>query len=82
MTHAERVEVFDRLRARYLRFLTAVLWRLTGDRELLAEAMQYALLSLWQHIEKLEGAKAAGYIYRIALSAGAQGRPFALRPAA
>jgi RNA polymerase sigma factor (sigma-70 family) len=72
MTHAERVAVFDRLRTRYLRFLTAVLWRLTGDRELFAEAMQYALLGLWQHVEKLEGTKAASYLYRIALSANAK----------
>jgi RNA polymerase sigma factor (sigma-70 family) len=72
MRHADRVEVFDRLRARHLRFLTAVLWRLTGDRELFAEAMQYALLGLWQHAQKLEGAKAGGYIYRIALSANSK----------
>ena len=72
MTHAERVAAFDRLRTRYLRFLTAVLWRLTGDRELFAEAMQYALLGLWRHVEKLEGDRAAGYIYRIALSANAK----------
>lgn len=72
MTHAERVEVFDRLRAKYLRFLTAVLWRLTGDRELFAEAMQYALLGLWQHVEKLEGERVTSYIYRIALSANSK----------
>ena len=72
MEHAERIEVFDRLRAKHLRFLTAVLWRLTGDRELFAEAMQYALLGLWRHAEKLEGAKATSYIYRIALSANSK----------
>ena len=72
MTHAERVAAFDRLRARYLRFLTAVLWKLSGDRELFAEAMQYALLGLWRHVEKLEGGKAGSYIYRIALSANAK----------
>ncbi len=72
MKRAERIEVFDRLRAKHLRFLTAVLWRLTGDRELFAEAMQYALLGLWRHAEKLEGARAAGYIYRIALSANSK----------
>jgi len=72
MTHAERVEAFDRLRANYLRFLTAVLWRLAGDRELFAEAMQYALLGLWRHVETLEGDKAASYIYRIALSANSK----------
>jgi len=72
MTQEMRVEVFDRLRARYLRFLTVALWRLTGDRELFAEAMQYALLGLWQHAEKLQGRKAPSYIYRIALSANSK----------
>jgi len=72
MTHEERVAVFDRLRNRYLGFLTAVLWRLTGDRELFAEAMQYALMGLWRHVEKLEGEKAPSYLYRIALSANAK----------
>lgn len=68
MRHEERVAAFDRLRARYLRLLTAVLWKLTGDRELFAEAMQYALLGLWQQVEKLDGGPAR-YVYRIALSA-------------
>lgn len=72
MTHEERIEAFDRLRDRYLRFLTAVLWKLTGDREIFAEAMQYALLGLWRHVEKLQGADAPGYIRRIALSANAR----------
>ncbi len=72
MTHEERIAAFDRLRERHLRFLTAVLWKLTGDRELFAEAMQYALLSLWRHVEKLEGDRAAGYIYRMALSANSK----------
>jgi RNA polymerase sigma factor (sigma-70 family) len=72
MTHEERITVFGRLRNRYLGFLTAVLWRLTGDRELFAEAMQYALMGLWQHAEKLEGEKAPSYLYRIALSANAK----------
>ncbi|MHC4518279.1 MAG: RNA polymerase sigma factor [Planctomycetota bacterium] len=88
MTHEERVAAFDRLRARHLRFLTAVLWKLSGDRELFAEAMQYALLGLWRHVEKLEGGKAARYIYRIALSANAKawrqriGKDGRLRPQA
>jgi RNA polymerase sigma factor (sigma-70 family) len=46
--------------------------KLTGDRELFAEAMQYALLGMWRHVEKLEGAKAPGYLYRIALSANSR----------
>lgn len=72
MRRDERIEVFDRLRAKHLPLLTAVLWRLSGDRELFAEAMQYALLGMWKHVEKLEGAAAHGYLYRIALSANSR----------
>lgn len=72
MTHQERLAVFDELRANHLRFLTGVLWRLTGDRELFAEAMQYTLLGMWRHLEKLGGEDAPGYLYRIALSANAK----------
>jgi RNA polymerase sigma factor (sigma-70 family) len=74
MRHDERIEVFDRLRAKHLPFLTAVLWKLTGDRELFAEAMQYALLGMWRHVEKLAraDARAGGYLYRIALSANSR----------
>ena len=68
MTHQERIEVFDRLRARHLGFLTGVLWKLSGDRELFAEAMQDALLGMWRHVEKLEGERARTYLYRIALT--------------
>ena len=72
MTDAERVAAFERVRARHFGFLSGVLWKLSGDRELFAEAMQYALLGLWRHVEKLEGKKGAGYIYRIALSANSR----------
>ncbi len=72
MTHQERLAVFDELRAKHLRFLTGVLWKLTGDRELFAEAMQYALLGMWRHLEKLSREDAPGYLYRIALSANAK----------
>lgn len=72
MTHEERLAVFDELRAKHLRFLTGVLWKLTGDRELFAEAMQYALLGVWRHLEKLGRADAPGYLYRIALSANSR----------
>ncbi len=64
-----QAEVFQRARAKYMNFLASVLWKLTGDRELFTEAMQYALLGMWQHIGKLDGKKAGSYIYRIALSA-------------
>ena len=50
-------------------FLTSVLWKLAGDRELFTEAMQYTLFEMWRRIDKLKGEKAGAYIYRIALSA-------------
>ena len=57
------------MKADYIDFLASVLWKLTGDRELFTEAMQYALLAMWQHVEKLNSKKAGAYIYRIALTA-------------
>ena len=72
MKHSERLEIFERVRAEYEAFLPAVLWKLTGDKELFAEAMQNALLLMWKNAEKLEGKKAGGYIYRIALSANSK----------
>ena len=68
MKYSKRAETFRQAKARYTRFLASVLWKLTGDRELFTEAMQYALLGMWQHVEKLNGKKAGAYIYRIALS--------------
>lgn len=52
--------------------LTSVLWKLTGDKELFVEAMQNALLGMWQNVEKLNGKKAGAYIYRIALTANSK----------
>ncbi len=72
MNLSRRAETFERARAKYVRFLASVLWKLTGDRELFAEAMQNALLGMWQNIEKLNGKKAGAYIYRIALSANSK----------
>ena len=69
MKYAKRLEIFEQVRATYAGFLTSVLWKLTGDRELFTEAMQYSLLGMWQHVEKLDGPKAGAYIYRIALTA-------------
>jgi RNA polymerase sigma factor (sigma-70 family) len=69
MKYAKRLEIFEQVRAEYAGFLTSVLWKLTGDRELFAEAMQYALLGIWRHVEKLNGKKAGAYIYRIVLTA-------------
>jgi RNA polymerase sigma factor (sigma-70 family) len=72
MKYAKRAEVFRQLRIRYLGFLTSVLWQLAGDRELFTEAMQNALLGMWQNVEKLNSKKAGAYIYRIALTANSK----------
>ena len=72
MNHSERLALFERVRAGYSTFLPSVLWKLTGDKELFAEAMQYALLGMWRNVEKLDGGKAGAYIYRIALTANSR----------
>ncbi len=72
MKHSKRVELFRQVKADYIDFLTSVLYKLTGDRELFTEAMQYSLLGMWQHVEKLDGKKAGSYIYRIALTANSK----------
>lgn len=72
MKHSERLELFETIRARHSTFLVSMLWKLTGDRELFTEAMQYTLLGVWQHVEKLNGSRAGAYIYRIALTANSR----------
>jgi RNA polymerase sigma factor (sigma-70 family) len=72
MKYSKRAEIFSQVKADYIDFLTSILWKLTGDRELFTEAMQYALLGMWQHVEKLNGKKAGSYIYRIALTANSR----------
>jgi len=72
MKYSKRLEIFERVRAEYSVFLTSVLWKLTGDRELFTEAMQYSLLGMWRNVEKLNGIKAGAYIYRIALTANSR----------
>jgi RNA polymerase sigma factor (sigma-70 family) len=72
MKYSERLELFETARSKYAEFLTAVLWKLTGDRELFTEAMQNALLLMWQNVEKLKSEKAGGYIYKIALTANSR----------
>jgi RNA polymerase sigma factor (sigma-70 family) len=72
MKQSDRLALYERLRAEYSAFLLSVLWKLTGDRELFSEAMQYTLMGMWEHIEKLNGRKAGAYIYRIALSANSR----------
>jgi RNA polymerase sigma factor (sigma-70 family) len=69
---SKRAEIFEQVRARYIGLLTSVLWKLTGDRELFTEAMQYALLGIWQHLGKLNSEKAYAYVYKIALSANSK----------
>ena len=72
MKHSERLEIFEKVRAEYSAFLLSVLWKLTGDKELFTEAMQYTLMGMWQHIEKLQDGRAGAYIYRIALTANSR----------
>jgi RNA polymerase sigma factor (sigma-70 family) len=72
MKHSKRAELFRQVKADYIDLLASVLWKLTGDRELFTEAMQYALLGIWRHVEKLNGRKAGSYIYRIALTANSR----------
>jgi len=72
MKHSERLEIFEKVRAEHSVFLLSVLWKLTGDKELFTEAMQYTLMGMWQHVEKLRGKKAGAYIYRIALTANSR----------
>jgi len=72
MKYSKRVEMFRQTKQHYIGFLSAVLWKLTGDRELFTEALQYAMLGMWQHVEKLNTKKASSYIYRIALSANSK----------
>jgi len=72
MNYSKRAELFRQLRTKHAGYLASVLWKLTGDRELFTEAMQYALLGMWQHIEKLKGKKAPAYIYRIVLTANSK----------
>ena len=72
MNYVKRTELFRRLKAKHINYISSVLWKLTGDRELFTEAMQYTLLGMWQHIEKLNGRKAGAYIYRIVLTANSK----------
>lgn len=72
MKYSKRVEIFEQLRGQYYTFLVSVLWKLTGDRELFAEALQYSLLGIWSNVHKLDGKHAGAYIYRIALSANSK----------
>lgn len=72
MNYAKRAKLFRQLRKKHTGYMASVIWKLTGDRELFTEAMQYALLGMWQHIDKLNSKKAGAYIYRIVLSANSK----------
>ena len=72
MEYSRRLDLFRQGTADCTDVLASVLWRLTGDSDLFSEAMQYALLGIWQNVEKLDSEKAAAYIYKIALSANSK----------
>ena len=72
MRYSKRLEFFEKVKNDYLGYLTAILWKLTGSTDIFDEAFQYALLGIWQNIEKLDGAGAGAYIYRIAMSANSK----------
>jgi RNA polymerase sigma factor (sigma-70 family) len=72
MKYSKHLEIFRQVRTEHAGFLTSVLWKLTGDKELFAEALQYALLGMWQNVEKFNSKKAGAYIYRIALTANSK----------
>jgi RNA polymerase sigma-70 factor (ECF subfamily) len=72
MKYSKRVQIFRQAKQQHLEFLASILWKLTADRELFTEAMQYAMLGMWQHVEKLDSEKAGAYIYRIALTANSK----------
>ena len=72
MRYSKRLEFFEKVKNDYLGYLTATLWKLTGDADIFDEAIQYALLAIWMNLEKLTGPQAGAYIYRIALSANSK----------
>jgi RNA polymerase sigma factor (sigma-70 family) len=72
MRYSKRLEFFEKVKNDYIGYLTATLWKLTGDTDIFDEAIQYALLTIWMNLEKLTGPQAGAYIYRIALSANSK----------
>jgi RNA polymerase sigma factor (sigma-70 family) len=72
MRYSKRLELFEKLKNDYAGYLTSTLWKLTGDSDLFAEAIQNAFLAIWMNLEKLTGPQAGAYIYRIALSANSK----------
>ncbi|MCF7955783.1 MAG: sigma-70 family RNA polymerase sigma factor [Phycisphaerae bacterium] len=72
MSAFERKQQFNILINRYSSFLEGVLWKLTGDRELFADAMQNALLAIWRNVETISKSGNNRYIYRVAQSAASK----------
>ena len=72
MRYSKRLELFEKLKNDYIGYLTATLWKLTGDADIFDEAIQYALLAVWMNLEKLTSPQAGAYIYRIALSSNSK----------
>jgi RNA polymerase sigma factor (sigma-70 family) len=72
MEYSNRLRIFEQVWERYTPLLSSILWKLTSDKEIFVEALQYALLEMWRHADKLNGPKAVAYIYRIALSANSK----------
>ena len=72
MKYRQKMDIFGSISAKYEEFLKAVLWKLTGDRELFADALQNALLAIWRNIDKLDGKDCGGYLYRVAQTAASK----------
>lgn len=66
-----RMVEFNRAKERHMRFLSSILWKLTGDQALFRKAMQYALFEIWKNLETVQGKQAQQYLYQIVLSANA-----------
>jgi len=72
MGDSRRKQQFDIIMSRYSSFLQAVLWKLTGNRDLFADAMQNALLAIWRNVETISNTGNKAYIYRVAQSAASK----------
>ncbi len=72
MADTIRIEIFNRICREHITFLKSVLWKLTADEDLFADALQNALLAIWKNTNKLRGERAKGYLYRIALSSSSK----------
>lgn len=65
-----RIERFHSIKKKQMPFLSAILWELTGQRDLFNQAMQHALFGLWQQLDELSNRHARELaVYEIALNA-------------